>query len=257
MKTLKLLVCFAFLSLASFTTAQTADEIIDTYIENIGGQEAWSKITSMKATGVGKQQGVDYPFIATYMKDGRTLINIDLQGREFTVEAFDGETGWSMNFQTQKPEAFDSEASLNYKNGAKDNIPDAFFDYKKKGYKAEFLGKDTFEGSECFKIKLTKSPDMVDGKEEENVETYYFDTENYVPIAMESVITSGQDKGATAQVLFSDYQEVNGLYMPFSVINKFNGQVGLEMVMKTLEFNPEVDDSIFKMPEVVEEVKKN
>jgi len=257
MKTLKLLLCITLLSITTYTTAQTADEIINTYIENIGGQEAWSKITSMKATGIGKQQGVDYPFIATYMKDGRTLINIDLQGREFTVEAFDGETMWSMNFQTQKPEAADSETSLNYKNSAKDNIPDAFMDYKSKGYKVEFLGKDTFEGSECFKIKLTKTPAIVDGKEEENIETYYFDTENYVPIAMESIITSGQAKGATALILFSDYQEVDGLFMPFSVINKFNGQVGLEMIMKTLEFNPKVDETKFKMPEVTAEVKKD
>jgi len=257
MKTLKFLVCIAFLTFASQTTAQTAEEIINNYIENIGGQEAWSKVNSMKATGIGKQQGVDYPFIATYMKDGRTLINIDLQGREFTVEAFDGETEWSMNFQTQKPEAADSESSLNYKNEAKDNFPDAFMDYKNKGYKVELLGKDTFEGSECFKIKLTKKPAIVDGKEEENVETYYFDTENYVPIAMESMITSGPAKGATAQALFSDYQEVDGLYMPFSVINKFNGQVGLEMIMKSVEFNPEVDESKFKMPEIAAEVKKN
>jgi hypothetical protein len=229
-------------------SAQTAEEIIDTYIENIGGQEAWSKITAMKSTGIGKQQGVDYPFIATYMKDGRTLINIDLQGREFTVEAFDGETGWAMNFQTQKPEALDSESSLNYKNEAKDYMPDAFMDYKSKDYSLELVGKDTFEGTECFKIKLTKTPAIVDGKEEENVETYYFDTETFVPIAMEAVITSGQGKGATAQKLFSDYQEVDGLYVPFSVIDKFNGQVGLEMVMKTLEFNTEVDESKFKMP---------
>ena len=249
MKTFKLLICITIFSVAATNiSAQTANEIIDTYIENIGGQDAWSKITSLKATGIGKQQGVDYPFIATYMKDGRALVNIDLQGREFTVEAFDGESSWTMNFQTQKPEAADSESSLNYKNEAKDNMPDAFMDYKSKGYKVELLGKDTFEGTECFKIKLTKTPDIVDGKEEEKIETYYFDTESFVPIAMEAVMTSGPDKGATAQVLFSDYQEVDGLYMPFSVINKFNGQVGLEMVMKTVEFNPEVDESKFKMP---------
>lgn len=249
MKTFKLLICITIFSVAATNiSAQTANEIIDTYIENIGGQDAWSKITSLKATGIGKQQGVDYPFIATYMKDGRALVNIDLQGREFTVEAFDGESSWTMNFQTQKPEAADSESSLNYKNEAKDNMPDAFMDYKSKGYKVELLGKDTFEGTECFKIKLTKTPDIVDGKEEEKIETYYFDTESFVPIAMEAVMTSGPDKGATAQVLFSDYQEVDGLFMPFTMTQGAKDGEGQAISMESIELNPDIDTTMLQFP---------
>ncbi len=256
MKTLKLL-CIAIFSFTSITTlAQTAEEIVDTYIENIGGQDAWSKINSMTATGVAKQGGTDYPFVATYMKDGRTHIVIDLQGQKYVVEAFDGETEWAMNFQTQKPEAADSESSINYKNDAKDNIADSFLNYKQKGYSIELLGKEVFEGTDCYKIKLTKSPAIVNGEEIDNIEMYYFDTENFVPLAMEATILTGQAKGATAQVLFSDYQEVDGLYMSFSQTNKFNGQVGMEMSIESVKFNTEIDESIFTMPEKVGE-KKN
>lgn len=229
--------------------AQTADEIIDTYLENIGGKEAWSKVKSMKATGIGKQGGVDYPFTATFTKEGKALISIDLQGRQFIVEAFDGETSWQMNFQTQKPEAADAESSENYKRTSKDNLPDAFLNYKEKGYKVELLGKEEFDGTECFKIKLTKKPMLVDGKEEENVETYFFDTENFVPIAMENIVMSGQAKGAKSQSIYSDYQEKDGLYMPYTNTTKFNGQTVFEMVMKNVSFNVEIDESIFKMPE--------
>ena len=247
MKTLKLFVMLTF-CITTSTYAQTAEEIVDTYIENIGGNDAWSKINSMEVKGIGKQQGVDYPFVATYLKDGRGVINVDIQGNSFIFEAFDGETAWAMNFQTQKAEAWDSEESYNYKIDAKDNIPDAFMDYKEKGYAIELLGKESWEGTECFKIKLTKTPLMVDGKKEDNVEFYFFDIENSVPIAMESAVMSGPAKGATAVSLFSDYQEVDGLYMPFTRIDKFNGQVGLEMIFKSVSFNTEVDESIFKMP---------
>lgn len=249
MKTIKLSVLALCLMLFTVNHAQTAEEIVSNYIENIGGIDAWSKMNTMKATGIGRQQGVDYPFVATYKKDGKTLVNIDLQGQQFTVEAFDGATEWSMNFQTQKAEAADSESSLNYKNEAKDNFPDAFMNYKDKGYKVELVGEEEFDGTQCFKIKLTKKPVLVDGQEENNIEFYFFDKDNFIPIAMESVISSGQAKGMTAQTLFSDYQEVDGLYMPYSVISKFNGQVGLEMIIKTVEFNIEVDDAIFKMPD--------
>lgn len=248
MKTLKLLSAIIIFCFTLTIEAQTAEEIVETYIENIGGQEAWAKVKSMKVTGIGRQQGVDYPFVATMMKDGRTIIDVDLQGTSFIVEAFDGENFWSMNFQTQKAEAADSETSLNYKNTAKDQMPDAFFGYKEKGYKVELVGEDTWEGTAVYKIKLIKNPVMVDGVEEENIDIYYFDTENSVPIASETVVKSGPAKGATAQTIMSDYQEVEGVYMPFTVIEKFNGQVNIEMLYKTVEFNTEIDESIFSMP---------
>jgi hypothetical protein len=257
MKTLKFTALGLILCFTVTLEAQSVEEIIENYIENIGGQDAWSKIISMKVTGVGKQQGVDYPFVATYMKDGRAIIDVNLQGNSFIVEAFDGENAWNMNFQTQKAEALDAESSTNYKNNAKDNIPDAFFDHKAKGYTAELLGKEEWEGTECYKIKLTKTPILVDGKEEENIDMYFFDAENYVPIAIESVIKSGPAKGATSQTIISDYQEVDGVYVAFSVIEKFNGQIGLELAFSMVEFNIDVDENIFNMLEEVTETKKN
>lgn len=248
MKTFKIICVLLILSFTLTSYAQSAEEIVETYMENIGGNEAWSKIESIKITGIGRQQGVDYPFVATMMKDGRSVIDVDLQGTSFIVEAFDGENAWSMNFQTQKAEAADSETSTNYKNEAQDVMPDAFANYKEKGYKLELLGKETWEGTEVFKIKLIKKPVLVDGKEEENVSIYFFDTENFVPLASESVVMSGPAKGATQQSVMSDYQEVDGLYLPFTTIEKFNGQVQLEMLYKKVEFNSEIDESIFVMP---------
>jgi len=255
MKTLKLMSAAFIFCIALSVPAQTAEEIVETYIENIGGHDAWSKIESMQVTGIGRQQGVDYPFVATMMKDGRTAVDVDLQGTSFIVEAFDGENAWSMNFQTQKAEAFDSEASINYKNEAQDQIPDPFFNYKDKGYSVELVGKDSWEGTEVFKIKLIKKPVLVDGAEEENIDFYFFDTENFVPIASETVVKTGPAKGATAQTIISDYQEVEGVYIPFTVIQKFNGQTNLEMIYKTVVFNGEIDESIFVMPKESEEKK--
>lgn len=249
MKTLKLLILGLTFCFVSALKAQTAEKIIENYIENIGGQEAWSKIKSMEVTGIGRQQEVDYPFIATYMKDGRRIVDVNLQGNSFIFDAFDGESAWAMNFNTQKAEALDAETSLNTKNSATDYLPDGFINYKDEGYTIELLGKEAFEGTECFKIKLIKKPYIVDGKEEDNIETYYFDTDNFVPIAMESVIKTGQGKGSITQMLLSDYQEVDGLFIAFSQIQKFNGQIGLELTYKSVIFNSDIDENMFKIPE--------
>lgn len=248
MRTFKLLFALFTLFVFTGTHAQTADEIIDNYLENVGGKDSWSNVENMRVTGVGRQQGVDYPFVATYMKDGRYVIDVDLQGTSFIVEAFDGENSWATNFQTQKAEASDSESSNNVKLEAHDQIAGPFHNYKEKGYTIEFLGKDTYEGSEVYKLKVTKKPESVDGKEEDNIDIFYFDMDNFVPIAFEDIITSGPAKGATGITEFSDYQDVDGLIMAFSQISKFNGQVALEMLVKTVEFNVEVDEAIFNMP---------
>ena len=47
----------------------------------------------------------------------------------------------------------------------------------------------------------------------------------------------------------SDYQEVGGLYMPFSLTQGIKGQPGAPIVIDSIELNPSVDDSEFAFPE--------
>ena len=89
---------------------------------------------------------------------------------------------------------------------------------------------------------------MVDGVEVENSEFYYFDQENFVPIMTENIIHSGSAKGETALSVYSDYQEVDGLYFPFSITYKTKGGEGQTIELKTVELNPEVTDDLFDFP---------
>jgi hypothetical protein len=235
-----------------YSNAQTAEEIIKTYIENIGGEEALRKIKNVKMSAKVNAQGMSLPLEMINMADGRTITKFEFQGKEMIQGAFDGETAWGVNFMTQKAEKSDAEQTENVKRESKD-FPDPFLDYEKKGYKIELLGKETVEGAECFKIKFTKNPLLVDGKDVENVQYHYFDTENYVTIVTETEITSGEMKGSISQTVFSDYQEVEGVYFPFSINSKLKGGEGQPVTIEKIEVNVEVEDSIFKFPETTEE----
>ena len=149
---------------------------------------------------------------------------------------------------TMKAEKSDNETIENVKRSAKEDFPVALFNYKENGDTIELLGEETAEGTECFKIKVTKTPVLVDGKEEENVEFYYFDKDNFVPVMSESEAKTGQAKGMKVQTIYSDYQEVDGIYFPFSIGNKFNGQTGQAINIEAIELNPSVDDAIFAFP---------
>ncbi|WP_298475205.1 outer membrane lipoprotein-sorting protein [uncultured Maribacter sp.] len=255
MKTLKL--CIAVLTLAFITPiqAQTADEIINSYFENIGGIEKLKSVSGVKMTAKMNQQGMEIPLEIIQLKDGRQMTLINFQGKEIKQGVFDGEILWGHNFMTMKAEKSDTETTNNFKLNSND-FPDSFMNYKEKGYTVELLGKETIDGAETFKVKLVKEPVMVDGKEEEDVSFYYFDAENFVPIAIHSEVKSGPGKGMTSEVILSDYQEVDGIYFPFSLTQGVKGQAGSPITIDSIVLNPEIDDSSFVFPDEIETEKK-
>lgn len=250
MKQIKILFMALFVFASAQINAQTADEIISTYFENIGGIENLKKLEGIKMSAKVNNGGMEIPIEITQLKNGKQMTVINFQGKEIKQGVFDGETLWSTNFMTQKAEKSDAEQTANFKLNAND-FPDAFVDYKEKGYTVELLENETIDGTETFKIKLTKEPITVDGKEEADVSFYFFDVDNFVPIAVQQEIKSGQAKGMISEVTFSDYQEVEGLYFPFSMTQGVKGQPGQPITMSSIELNPKVDDKAFEFPEEI------
>ena len=245
-QTKTLLIAVAAFLFANVAFAQTADEIINKYFENTGGKAKWDALQGMKATCKFNMQGMDLPLIVIQLKDGRQFTSVTFQGTEYKQGVYDGTTLWNTNQMTTKPEKSDAETTENFKKTAALDFPDPFLNYKSKGYKVEFMGKETVDGAETFKVKLTKLPVKVDGKETESVSYYYFDTENYVPLVQETEVKSGPAKGMITQVKYSDYQEVDGIMFAFSSTVGAKGQPGGQTITITsIELNPKVDASVF------------
>jgi len=250
MKTVKLVVALVVLAIMTPIQAQTADEILASYFENIGGLEKLKSVKGVKMTAKVNQGGMEIPLEIYQFSDGKQMTVINFQGKEMKQGVFDGETLWSHNFMTMKAEKSDAETTSNFKLNSND-FPDSFIDYQDKGYTVELIGKETIDGAETFKIKLVKEPVTVDGKEEEDVSFYFFDTENFVPIAVQAEVKSGPGKGMMSHTTMSDYQEVDGLYFPFSMTQGVKGQPGQPITIDTIELNPTLDDSAFAFPEEV------
>ncbi len=248
MKKLALGLFFIVGAFVSNAQEVTVSEILDTYFENTGGREAWNKLDGYSAVASVDAQGMEIPIEMINMKDGRTITKFSLQGKEIVQQAYDGETLWSVSFMTMKPEKGESEDTENHKRSIGE-FPDALLNHEKMGYTVALDGEDTKDGVECYKLKLTKKSQLVDGEEMDNIVYYYFDKENFVPIMQEQEIMSGQMKGQVAQTLFSDYQEVDGLYFPFSMTFQTEGGGGQTIQVESMELNPEIDDTVFAFPE--------
>lgn len=249
MKTVKLFTLLLIMAFALPTQAQTVDEIIDSYFENIGGLEKLNSLEGMKITAKVSQMGMEFPMEIVRMKDGRTSTSMSIQGQTYNQQTFDGETLWSHNMMTQQPEKMDAELTENFKLSIND-FPNEFTNYKEKGYTVELLGKETIDGAETFKVKVIKEPITVDGKQEDDISFYYFDTENFVPIAMSTEVKTGPGKGMVQKISFSDYQEVDGLYFAHSWSIGAEGQpTSVPMTIEKIELNPTVEATSFAFPE--------
>ena len=252
MKKLNNLLLLTIVSLISMSlNAQSVDEIIETYFENTGGAENWALVEGMKMNASINQMGMDIPLEMVQFKD-KMYTKISVQGMEIKQGVFDGETLWSTNFMSMKAEKSDQEDVNNVKNELAE-FPDPFLNYKEKGFTAELMGTESVDGSDVFKIKLTKKPMIIDGEEVPNVSIYYFDSENFVPIMVHEEVMSGPGKGMIMESRMSDYQEVEGLYIPFSMTQGVKDQPGQPINITSVELNPSVDESEFKFPESTEE----
>lgn len=256
MKILKTLTIAFLLIVIAPVSAQTADEIINNYHENIGGKENLKKINSLVFTGKIDFGGMVLPFTKEQSADGLSMTKADFQGQTFYQEVYDGETLWGTNQMTMAAEKSDSETTSNFKNNIND-FPDPFLNYQEKGYTVELIGKETVEGVPTYKIKLVKEPVMSDAQKIDDVSYYYFDTENYVPILMEQELTSGPGKGMNLQIKFSDYQEVSGLYFPFSMNQGVKGQPGGQLITITdIKLNEPMDKATFAFPAAATDSEK-
>ena len=243
--------------ICSYTiNAQTVDEIIDNYFENTGGVENWEKIEGVKMSAKVNQGGMEIPIEIVQLKSGKMMTTINFQGQSIKQGVFDGEVLWSTNFMTQKAEKSDEESTNMVKNEM-NQFPDPFLNYKEKGFTAELVGTETVDGSETFKIKLTTTPNIIEGKEVPSIAYYFFDNENFVPIQVHEEITVGPGKGMVSEIKLSDYQEAGDIYMPFSMTQGVKGQPGAPITMDSIEINPTIDDNEFAFPESEPETEEN
>ena len=64
-------------------------------------------------------------------------------------------------------------------------------------------------------------------------------------------------KGQVSEIKMSDYQEVEGLYFPFSMVQGLKGQEGQTITFDQISINPEIEDSEFDFPEETDSTSNN
>jgi hypothetical protein len=120
------------------------------------------------------------------------------------------------------------------------DIDGPLVDYKEKGHKAELIGHDSVEGTDCFKIKLT----LKNG----DVRIYYLDADSFLEIKEENQTTIRGSVQFTENY-YGDYEKVNGLYYPFAFEGGEQGNsLRTKYTVEKVEVNVSLEDGLFAMP---------
>ena len=247
-KVCKMLLPALFLSVvaAGVVGAQTVDEIIAKNIQARGGLEKLKGVKSLRTTVKFSDGSFRAEFRQENKRPGKVREEFIVQGMA-QIQAYDGKTGWQIS-----PFSGRRDPDLMSQDDMKSLIVDGdidgpLVDYKEKGHKAELVGHDSMEGTDCFKIKLS----MKNG----DIRYYYLDTDSYLDLKVE-VQTTIRGALQESELYYGDYEQVNGIYYPFAVEQAQKGSSSRQQFsVEKIEQNVDLDDSLFAMPAAKTEKK--
>lgn len=220
-------------------SAQTVDEVITKNIQAHGGLEKLKAVRTIRITGKFSQGSFRAGFMQENKRPDMVREEAIIQGLS-QIQAYDGKIGWQVSpFGGRKDAELLSQDDLKSLQLDAD-IDGPLVDYKEKGHKAELVGHDSVEGTDCYKVRLA----LKNG----DVRYYFLDADSFLEIKMENQ-TNIRGAVQFSESYFGDYEQVNGLYFPFAFEGGPKGSPErTRYTVEKVEVNVPLDDALFTMP---------
>jgi outer membrane lipoprotein-sorting protein len=237
----KLLLLAACTLLARSLSAQTADEVVNSYIEARGGLAKIKAVKTQRVTGsVSFGPGAEGPFLVEHERPFKLHTELTINDQTM-IRTYDGKKqGWVYNPFTPNPSVQPMSAADLAAVYDEADFDGPFVDYKSKGNQLEFVDKEEVLGKTAYKIKLTnKSGD---------VSSFFFDAETHLLLKWEGTRKIA-DHNVPWEEFFHDFREVKGLKYAFLIESE---QPGTDQVQKIvaakIEVNVPIDEARFGKP---------
>ena len=226
--------------------AQSVDDVIASNIKARGGLEKIKAVRSVRTTSKLTQGSFRAAYVQENKRPDRVREEAIIQGLA-QVQAYDGKAGWQISpFGGRKdPELMSQDDTKTLVVDA--DIDGPLVDYKQKGHKAELVGHDSVEGTDCYKVKLA----LKNG----DVRYYFLDSDSFLELKIEN---QSNIRGTVqyTETYFGDYQQVNGIYYPFAVETGDKGSDSrTKFTVDKVELDIPLDDARFSMPAAKPEAK--
>lgn len=228
------------LACPAFLPAQTAEDLVAKNLRARGGIEKIKAIKTLRLSGRVQRGGFTAQVLLISKAPNLLRQEFTVQGMS-QIEAVNGPAGWKISpFEGRKDPEKLGEDEL------RPLMEDADFygplvDYNTKDNKVEYLGHDTVDGDDVYRLKVTlANGDFI---------YYYLDPDTYLEIRTERVV---HVRGAVQETLanLGSYKLVNGVYFPFSLELGSKQSPGdlTKILVEKYEANIPVEDYLFQMP---------
>ncbi|HEX5667752.1 MAG TPA: hypothetical protein VFX73_03050 [Chitinophagaceae bacterium] len=231
-----------FLLFAGLAQSQTLDEVIDRHVTALGGMDKLRQMRSVYMEGVSVMQNGNEISSKMWKVDKQLLRREINFGMGSAITVVTDKEGWSSNPRNgNKFEALPQEAVQMQQTEL--DCAGPLVDYKAKGHTAELIGKEDFEGTECYKVKLS----LKTGRDI----TYFIDTKNYYILAfrakgggMGGMRRQGGGGDTEVTVTYSDYRKTaEGFVFPYAMAV---AGMGAATNYEVIEVNKPVDPKLYK-----------
>ncbi len=240
-----LVVAVLLLGCVPIASAQTADEIIEKHLAAIGGRAALGKLKSRALTGTitlstpGGEVSGPVEVLTQEPNKSRTLINLDLSalgaGPMTLDQRFDGTTGYIRDSLRGNRDI--TGAQLETMRNA--SFPSPLLNYKERGTTVELGGKEKVGDREAY-VLIVKPKSG-------SVMRHFIDATSYLPIKGVLTIDAPQMGEVEQTTEFSDFRDVDGVKVPFTV--KITSPLQNSTVTVTkVEHNTKIDETLFSKP---------
>jgi hypothetical protein len=226
-------------------SAQTADDIIEKYLTAIGGREALGKLTSRSAVGTitlstpaGEISG-PIEILNQRPNKSRTLIKVDLSalgaGPMTLDQRFDGTSAYALDTLQGNRDITGNQLE-NMKNGM---FPTPFLTYKEQGATVELGGKEKVGQRDAYLLIFKPKSG--------SVARQYIDAESYLPVKLVVKVDLPQIGEFEQSTELSDFREVDGVKVPFTV-KATSAVQSFTIALTKVEHNTKIDEALFSKP---------
>ncbi len=218
---------------AALPANMDAQQVLDKYIEAIGGEEHLEKVNDVVTTMTTTLQGMAMEMTIKQKSPGKLSTTVMINGMPMQQQIFDGEKG--VNIVQGQRSAVD-EAGLRQFRRQSTLFPEMKYD--QLGYKAKLAGIEKVNGEDAYDIEIT----FPNG---ETVHDYY-DMNTGLKV---KTIAVQKANGQTVTITneYKDYQEVDGIKFPHSLNTSGALPFPLTLKVKSIEINKGIDDEVFKV----------
>lgn len=220
---------------ASAAATPSSDQILDKYVNAIGGQAAWQKLNSRVSKGT-----IDIPAMGVsgtveiHEKAPDSMIAVVNVAGSVFERGFDGTVGWSddpMNGQRtlSGAELEDSKRQADFYHQ---------LDIRKHYSKLVVTGTEKVGDHDAYVIEATSASGDVD--------KMYFDTQSGLLVRAVTNIHSAQGP-TVVEAELTDYRDVDGIKLPYSV-HQQTAQSSYTITFTEVHHNVPLADSQFAKP---------